>query len=130
MRFRAFPAVLICVRPGRAAQAAAPVDFAREVAPLLERSCLRCHTPGNAKGGIALATAAGLARGGHVVPGKPEESLLLDLIATEEGGGRPDMPAEGEPLSAEEVDLIRRWIAEARRLAGGDRLARAVEGRH
>ena len=64
MRFRAFPAVLTACGLAAPAQAAAPVDFAREVAPLLERSCLRCHTPGNAKGGIALATAAGLARAG------------------------------------------------------------------
>ena len=120
-----------CVRPGRAAQAAAPVDFAREVAPLLERSCLRCHTPGNAKGDIALATAAGLVRGGHVVPGKPEESLLLDLIATEDGAAGPTCRPRASRCRPRQVGPDPPLDRRGRRLAGGpDRLARAVEGRH
>jgi hypothetical protein len=46
-----------------------------------------------------------------VVPGAADESLLVDLI-TPHNGAEPEMPEEGHPLSAEEIGVIRRWIAE------------------
>lgn len=89
-----------------------PVDFARDVAPLLERACLRCHQPPTAKGSLSLATSADLIEAGHVVPGKPDESGLLELVAPRPGGKPPKMPKDGRPLARNEVDLLRRWIAE------------------
>jgi hypothetical protein len=91
---------------------AEPVRFAREVAPILERHCLRCHQPGNRKGELSLATFAELKELGHVVPGKPEESRLLQLVLPGDGGKRPRMPKQGPPLDAAEIAVLRRWIAE------------------
>ena len=62
------------------------------------------------KGGLSLATGAGLIRGGKngpaVVPGKPEESLLLDMVS----GDAPVMPQKDKPLSKEQVESLRLWI--------------------
>lgn len=79
---------------------AAPPDFARDVAPLLERSCIRCHSGANVKGGVSLASPDGW-----------EPSDLLDQVAHPADGSRPLMPKEGRPLSEAEVATLRAWVA-------------------
>ena len=63
------------------------------------------------QGGLSLAGYDGLLKGGQsgpvIVPGKPEQSRLMWQIS----GAPPNMPKAGSPLSAEQVELIRRWIA-------------------
>src|SRR5262245_58683359 len=51
----------------------------------------------------------------YVVPGKPEESYLLDLVTPAGEAGRPRMPREGQPLSPQQRDALRRWVAEGAR---------------
>src|SRR5262249_35503333 len=88
------------------------VDFRSEVAPIFERNCLRCHRPGNKKGDVSLATIDGLRAREHVVPGLPEESGLLELVTAPGPDRRPEVPRQGTPLSSEQRDVLRRWIAE------------------
>lgn len=90
---------------------AEPVDFARDVAPLIQEHCIRCHNAAERSGELSLATANDLTEFQIVVPGKPEESTLLDVITAFEGA-RPEMPKEAAPLSSEQVDAIRKWIAQ------------------
>jgi hypothetical protein len=96
-------------------KAADRVDFGRDVAPIFENHCLRCHRPGVRKGDISLATPADLAAGEYIVAGRPEESELLALVEAAEAGRRPAMPRQGAPLSADELGVLRRWIAEGAR---------------
>ncbi|MBY0522039.1 MAG: DUF1553 domain-containing protein [Gemmataceae bacterium] len=91
---------------------AAPPNFAKEVAPILEQHCIRCHHPGNRKGELSLTTMSDLKESGQVVPGKPDESPLLKLVTPKAGSTRARMPKEGKPLTAAEVAVLRRWIAE------------------
>jgi hypothetical protein len=94
------------------ARADKPVDFRRDVAPIFERHCIRCHQPANLKGKLSLTTIEDLKAGAHVVPGRPDESGLLELVTAQGPGERPEMPRKGEPLSPGQVDVLRRWIAE------------------
>ncbi|MFK8111110.1 MAG: DUF1553 domain-containing protein [Rubripirellula sp.] len=87
------------------------VDFETQIAPIFQQHCVRCHSSGINKGEISLATIADLQENEYVVAGKPEESYLLDLI-TPQNDAPPEMPLEGAPLSNEQVELVRRWIAE------------------
>lgn len=104
--------VLIAVTSLAIASAnAEPVDFARDVAPLFREHCLRCHNDADRGGDLSLATADGLLELEAIVPGKPNESPLLDAI-TASPDQRPAMPKEGTPISTEQIDTIRRWIAE------------------
>ncbi len=84
--------------------------FREQVAPVLERRCVSCHGESSPKGKLSLVTGKTLKSGGAsgpaVVPGKPEESLLIESIS----GERPDMPQTGPPLSAQEVAHVRTWI--------------------
>ena len=94
---------------------AAPVDFAREVEPLLIKRCSECHGPDKQKGDLRLdsrSAALKPAKSGKaaVVPGKADASGMLARIVSHD----PDevMPPKGGPLSPEEVALLRRWISE------------------
>lgn len=87
-----------------------PIDFNRDVAPILEQHCIRCHQSANKKGDLSLATRVDLDANELLSAGKPDESRLLDVI-TAAAGEKPEMPKEGEPLSKREVAIIRNWIA-------------------
>ncbi len=104
-------AVLIAISLPLAGTADDAVDFARDVAPIFESRCLRCHKPGNTKGDLSLATFDDLADNEFVVAGKPDESYLLEMVMPA-GDKPPAMPKEGQPLSEQQVAVIRRWIAD------------------
>lgn len=89
----------------------APLDFTTVIAPIFARHCVSCHTPGNEQGDISLATFADLRANQYVVAGDPQASYLVELVSAT-GGDRPQMPKESNPLSADQVSLIRQWIAE------------------
>jgi mono/diheme cytochrome c family protein len=90
----------------------APVSFYRQVRPILQRSCTGCHQPAKAGGKLILTTFAATKAGGEqgvaFEPGKPEESLLVEVIS----GDKPSMPKNAPPLAKEQVELISRWVQE------------------
>ena len=85
--------------------------FRRSVAPIFELHCVRCHQGEKPKGGLSLVERRFVLAGGEsgpaIVPGKPDESLLLDNVS----GDKPEMPKDGPKLTAAEVAVLRRWIA-------------------
>ncbi len=87
--------------------------FERDVAPILSRRCLSCHNEDQHKGGLSLQTRAAALKGGEsgavIVPGDADSSYLLDLITPEQG--RAVMPKDADPLSADDVAALRRWIS-------------------
>ena len=87
------------------------VDFSTQIAPLLRTHCIRCHEPENRQGDLSLSNSADLLANDGVIPGNPDQSLLLKLVRTEDGS-KPSMPKQGPPLSKTETDLLARWIAE------------------
>ncbi len=92
--------------------AQAPVSFYKEVRPILEQRCQVCHSSEKDRNELALTSYAGIQKGGKsgpaIVPGRPEESLLIKQIS----GDKPQMPKVGSPLQAREVELIRLWISQ------------------
>jgi WD40 repeat protein len=90
----------------------AKISYHKQIAPLLRANCTGCHHPGKLKGELDLSSYAGFAKGGDngpvFMPGKPKDSMVLEMIT----GPDPDMPDDGDPLSAEEVALFSRWITE------------------
>ncbi len=93
----------------------APADdveaFESQVRPLLVEACLRCHGPDQPKGGLRVDSLASLVEGGNtgpaVVPGKPEESLLVEAVRR---GGDLKMPPD-KPLTPTQVAALERWVA-------------------
>ncbi len=91
------------------AHAAEKVDFVRDIAPIFQQHCIRCHSPNIKKGAISLATLADLKKQGQLEPGDPEASHLLELITPDEDG-KAQMPKEGAALKPAQVALIRQWV--------------------
>lgn len=89
------------------------VDFARDVYPVLQRSCFECHGPEKQKGKLRLDSRAAAFKGGRngevIVPGKAEASELYRRVVLPKGSDQI-MPARGEPLSEVQVKSIRDWI--------------------
>lgn len=92
-----------------AADSGLAIDFARDVAPIFERSCVRCHHPDDRKGDFSLTRRSDLLDSGHVVPRASQESNLMEVIRSE-AGQRPKMPKEGPALDVRDIDILRRWI--------------------
>jgi hypothetical protein len=89
-----------------------PVDFRREVLPILQLHCAECHAFGNQEGGFRISSRAELLAGGDegpaVVPGDSQSSRIIRLVAGQDGDLR--MPPNGPRLSLEEVGALRAWI--------------------
>ncbi len=88
------------------------VDFVRDVRPILQRACFRCHGPDKQKSEYRLDVRQTALTGGesyapNIVPGKSADSPLVKMVA---GVGDITMPPEGDRLSAEEIGLLRAWI--------------------
>ncbi len=93
------------------AQERARINFEQQIAPILQKHCVGCHSPNIKKGEVSLATAKDLRQLGYIVPGDPDASYLLELV-TQVDDGPAEMPREGQPLSQEQVTLIRKWIVQ------------------
>jgi cytochrome c553 len=101
----------IFVSQAMADDAASAPSFADAVGPLLKEHCFACHGADLAEGNLRLDTLAGINKGGNsgqpVVPGKPDESLLITAVR------RTDellkMPPD-EKLSEDAVKLLTAWV--------------------
>lgn len=102
-----------------ATEPAAPNDdtglrfFAERVKPILKSKCFGCHShaSGEMEGGLTLDSRSGWAEGGErgpaIVPGKPEQSLLIKAVLR--GDSNFQMPPD-EKLSAAEIEILTEWI--------------------
>ncbi len=89
-----------------------PVDFDRQVAPLLTKYCAGCHNDAQGEGDFSVSTLDSLRRGtpdGPVLVAKePDASKLMQLVLAT---GDAKMPPEDEPQpTADEIALLRLWI--------------------
>jgi mono/diheme cytochrome c family protein len=95
-----------------------PVDFARQVRPILAESCFECHGPDSKgrKGDLRLDTRADVFadRGGYrlVVSGHPEESELIARITSDDPDEVMPPVKSHRKLTKDQVELLRRWVAE------------------
>jgi WD40 repeat protein/mono/diheme cytochrome c family protein len=99
-----------------AAVAATPVSYHKQILPIFQAHCQGCHQPAILRGDYDMTTFAKLLKGGEtgvdaVIPGKPQESFLVELI-TPHASSKAKMPQGKKPLADQEIDLIKRWVAE------------------
>ncbi len=100
------------VRPENSTPPKVNVEFDRHIKSILQDHCLKCHGRGKYKGGLSLETRDAILKGGEegpaVVLGNSDESLLIDLVSGFDPVRR--MPEKGDPLTKEQVGLLRAWI--------------------
>lgn len=93
---------------------ASPEFYTQKVLPIFQDNCFRCHGGMNHRGGLSLQTHEGIVKGGHhgsdVVPGHPEDSLLLKLIRHEGPADDPmPMPPKSK-ISDADIATVEQWI--------------------
>jgi len=91
------------------------VSFHEHVRPIFQAKCHGCHQPARSRAEYVMTDVQSLIAGGEggepvVIPGKPEESYLIDLVTLHEGDERPEMPERDEPLTPYELTLVTKWI--------------------
>jgi hypothetical protein len=110
-----FLATAAAALPGRAEE---PIDFNREIRPILSNNCLACHGPDKAKrkADLRLDSHAGAIAdlGGYaaLVPGDLEASELVARLTDPDEDERMPPKSKGARLSAKEIALIKRWVAQ------------------
>ncbi|MEA3211367.1 MAG: hypothetical protein QOE70_4424 [Chthoniobacter sp.] len=116
---RVISALGILIFTGPAALAEEKIDFEKQILPILDNACFKCHSARSKKpkGDVRLDDVAAIrakTRTDNLIfPRKPEKSLLVKVISLPAGDEDLMPPAdERKALSAEEVALIRTWISE------------------
>lgn len=89
-----------------------PVDFVKELMPIVEKRCVSCHGARSASAGLDLRTVKGWQQGGRsgalLVAGDSKKSLLIQRLTTTDARRR--MPARSEALPKEVVDKFAAWV--------------------
>lgn len=89
------------------------IDFVRDIQPILQKSCLKCHGAEKPKGQLRLNAQAAALKGGEngavIVPGQADKSDLYRRI-TLPADNDDVMPSKGDLLTKAQTDLIRDWI--------------------
>jgi hypothetical protein len=111
-----FPALALVAVVGFSARGSEPSsadEFLTRVWPLLDRACVKCHGAEKQKGGLRLDSREAALKGGEngpaVVPGHPEESLLLKLVRHAEKD--IDRMPPKEKLASPDVIALEKWVA-------------------
>ncbi len=99
---------LIRIQPARAASTP---TFSSDIAPILQKNCLACHSSAAKMGGFVMESYDLLMKGGKdgpaIVPGKSEQSRLVQML---EGKVQPRMPFGTDPLPAADIAALKAWI--------------------
>lgn len=97
-------------------------EFLRDVRPILKERCFACHGALQQQAGLRLDSLASLNQGGDsgtaIDRQSPESSLILERIAAEDSSLR--MPPEGQPLTSQQLQTIRAWLAGGAAIEGQD----------
>src|SRR5262245_8243434 len=101
------------------AGAAPPVDFNRDVRPLLAENCFKCHGPDakERKADLRLDDRAAALEAGVIAPGKSADSELVRRLTADDAAERMPPPKTGKKLTAAQVALLTRWVDEGAKYA-------------
>ena len=93
------------------------VSFSHKIAPVFVKRCLACHNARTAKGRYNMENFAGVLKGGEsgapFEVGKAADSTLVSMLVS------GDMPKDADPLTKEEIELVKKWIDTGAKLDAG-----------
>ncbi|MEO7297757.1 MAG: PSD1 and planctomycete cytochrome C domain-containing protein [Verrucomicrobiota bacterium] len=89
-----------------------PVDFVKDIQPIFQNHCYECHGEKKQEASLRWDQKSSALKGGEsglaIVPGKSAESLMIQAVAHVRDDLK--MPKKGDPLSSEQIGLLRAWI--------------------
>ena len=94
--------------------AATPINFARDILPILENNCLRCHGPEKPRSQFRLDSRPAALKGGDegvdILPGHSAQSPLIQYVDRLVEDMEMPPVGKGPPLTAAQISLLRAWI--------------------
>jgi hypothetical protein len=111
---RRLAALAVLIGSATSAGANEIVSFSRDVRPILSDNCFFCHGPDvkQRKADLRLDVRDAALESEAIVPGKPDESTLIERIFSEEKTERMPPPSSHKKLSPQQKELLKRWIAQ------------------
>lgn len=108
------PILVLAAIAGRSS-AADDVDFKKDIAPVLEASCVKCHNPEKKKGKLDMTTKEAFMKGGGegkiVEAGKADASSLIKVLALPEDDDAAMPPKDKAPRpTAAQIEALKKWI--------------------
>ena len=90
-----------------------PIEFNRDVRPIITENCFACHGPdkNKRKAKLRLDVREVALERGAIVPGKPQESKLVEHIFSNDPEEQMPPPQSGKSLTSQQKELLKRWIA-------------------
>ena len=109
------------------------IDFARDIRPIFQNNCYKCHGPEKQKGLLRWdskdsALLNGGQTGKEIVVGKSADSRVIHRVLGLDGEDR--MPLNSPPLSTHEIDLLKKWIDQGAKWPNSASVANAKVERH
>jgi hypothetical protein len=108
----------LLVLSSRALPAEAPIDYNRDIRPILSKNCFACHGQDDSHRAAKLrldrrqTAILPRKRGSAVVPGSVEKSLLIQRVTAEDESERMPPQQSGNPLTSAQIATLKRWIAQ------------------
>ena len=103
--------MVLVVRVGTRVHADSTPNFNSQVAPILQKNCLACHSSASKMGGLIMESYDTLMKGGAhgtvIIPGKADQSRMILML---EGKVQPRMPFGADPLPAADIAALKAWI--------------------
>ena len=109
---------LALARPKGAQSRVTPIDFDRDIRPILSDNCFACHGPdaGQRMADLRFDTKEGaFAKQGVIIPGDSGKSRLIQRITASSAEMRMPPAYSGRTLTGKQIDLLRRWVDEGAR---------------
>ncbi|REJ81801.1 MAG: DUF1549 domain-containing protein, partial [Planctomycetota bacterium] len=111
MLHRLLPLVALALAP---ATCVADANYESDIKPLFAKKCGACHSALEQEADLRLDAGTLIHQGGGsgavIIPGDADGSLLFERITAEDPADRMPPEGEGEPLTPEQIDLVRSWI--------------------
>ncbi len=111
---------------------AEPVDYSRDVKPLLAKNCVSCHGPTKQSASLRLDSFQGIQKGGNsgaiVAPGKSADSRMIQAVS----GSKKEvakMPLKGS-LGSDDIALLKRWVDEGAKGPAQEEVVAAAKSTH
>src|SRR5258708_4960600 len=98
--------------PARGGDAPAKVEFNRDVRPILSDNCFLCHglDKNRRKADLRLDLRASAIEAGAIVPGKPEDSALVERIESDDADDQMPPRKSNKKLTSLQKEILKRWV--------------------
>ena len=106
------------------------IDFDRDIKPIFDKSCVRCHGPEKPKSRFRLDNEESALKGGEqgvdILPGQSAKSPLIHFVSRLVEDMEMPPGGKGDPLTKDEIGLLRAWIDQGAKYSAASAVAKRL----